>query len=400
MPMTVEEDIDIAGQFAKEAYWDLQVVRKLLEDLKLDTCESDEQVFYIGRRVLYMLQQASEKVAKAYLFIYLKPWIEEMISIVGEVDRNKYYKIFQMQERFRNLGLKLKPKQVGHKLHKAFLSIICDFYEIFYDRKRDTLEYIQFFTNKLSQLISENLFKSLKEGGESSSSISAGENAEIYIKNVLMSVLTNDLINVVKEFKLPGHAYRTLKQVCKRGKNGSSFPSCIDEKALESLKTRKEEYKKLVAIIEDQVTKEKERIHEYIKPYIKPLTDEITITKIVRDMSEDHVREEVERLTESYLELLSPYLRNLIIGLYFYTYLLAYLFAVYPCLSLYEDVGRYPDVVDMRENRGRICQDIEKLKIIEDEVELIVNVVKGAIEAYGHLSEDAVFLLESTLRNK
>jgi|GEM_PF-3931606 hypothetical protein len=52
MSANAQARIRIARNFAKEAYWDLQVAKRLMENLKLDTCSNNDEVFYIGRRVL------------------------------------------------------------------------------------------------------------------------------------------------------------------------------------------------------------------------------------------------------------------------------------------------------------------------------------------------------------
>jgi len=45
------------------------------ERFKLDECGGDEDTFYLGRRALYMLQQAVEKATKEYL-----PFFEEVLE--------------------------------------------------------------------------------------------------------------------------------------------------------------------------------------------------------------------------------------------------------------------------------------------------------------------------------
>jgi hypothetical protein len=64
------------SRFAEEAYWDLRIAEKLLAGLDLGTCDHDDEVFYTGRRVLYLLQQASEKATKAYLVAYFRIWLD------------------------------------------------------------------------------------------------------------------------------------------------------------------------------------------------------------------------------------------------------------------------------------------------------------------------------------
>jgi len=54
------------GEFAEEARYDLVVAEMLLghERFKPDKCRDSEDAFYLGRRALYMLQQAVEKATR------------------------------------------------------------------------------------------------------------------------------------------------------------------------------------------------------------------------------------------------------------------------------------------------------------------------------------------------
>jgi hypothetical protein len=84
---------------------------------------NNDKVFYTGRRILYLLQQASEKAAKAYLFAYIKSWIELLVISVGRVDKSKYSIISRIHEKLNSLNNRLEPKRIGHKSHKALIII-------------------------------------------------------------------------------------------------------------------------------------------------------------------------------------------------------------------------------------------------------------------------------------
>jgi len=85
------------------------------------------------------------------------------------------------------------------------------------------------------------------------------------------------------------------------------------------------------------------------------------------------------KLIESNVETYYKNLLNIyftIIG--FSDYLFVYLFTVYPCLAKYEEIGRYPESIT--KNRELICQEFEKLKLIEEEVEFLLNTIKAGVE--------------------
>jgi hypothetical protein len=93
--------VDFANKFIKEAEIDLIVAEKLLSDLDLSKCESDEIVLGIGRRALYSLQQASEKAIKASILIYFKP----------NITARQLEKLFD-------------PEKIGHLPALAFICLI------------------------------------------------------------------------------------------------------------------------------------------------------------------------------------------------------------------------------------------------------------------------------------
>lgn len=105
--------------------------------------------------------------------------------------------------------------------------------------------------------------------------------------------------------------------------------------------------------------------------------------KEVMERAKDHLNPEgLSVLASSILENVVLYIKAVVPGYIFSIYLLAYLFTVYQCLTLYESAGRYPEVVDVGKSRDKICQDIEKLKLIEEEVELIVGKVRDIVKTF------------------
>jgi len=50
-----QDEIETATTYSEEAYWDLVATRKMLQFLRFESCNRDEEVSYLGKRVLYLL---------------------------------------------------------------------------------------------------------------------------------------------------------------------------------------------------------------------------------------------------------------------------------------------------------------------------------------------------------
>jgi hypothetical protein len=377
--MSVKEPdiVSIAKDFAEEAYWDLQVAKKLLKKLKLSICKNSDEVFYIGRRILYLLQQASEKAAKAYLFAYIKSWIGILVTTVdkgiSKGDKNKYTEIISIHEELKSIYNKLEPKNIGHKPHEAFLDAVCDIYVVFYKNKNSIIEYMRYFFDKSLQNLTDKLFNFIKKYVKKSneSSLQIPESTKMVINNIINiynNVIVNPIISYLEKLDLETHTRKSIEYICKEREIGEQSPPCINEEMLESLKLTKETYDRMLLTIEKQV-------YEYFKKS-NIETQIMEMVKIFGNVNEDYV----SKIIESQLELYQKYIINAFSSVYFSYYLFTYLAKVYPCLLKYETAGRYPE--DITVSRDKICQDIEKLKFIKEEIEFLVNTIKDSIEQY------------------
>ena len=380
MSVNTQDIIRIAKDFAKEAYWDLQVAKILFENLKLDTCMNNDKVFYIGRRILYLLQQASEKAVKGYLFAYLRSWIEPMVTTVnkeiGKEDRNKYTEIFTIHEKLNTLNDRLRPKEIGHKPQEVFLNIICDIYEVFHKNKNSAIKYIWYFINKSLQNVTEGISRIIKEYFKKSNKNSLSMLEEIkMITNITINAIADALLNAIKDYleklELAEHTRESIERICKEKKIDKPSLPCINEEVLESLKPLKENYYKIRLEIEKQVSKE--QVYEHIKKS-NIVTQIIELIKAFGIINEDYMM----KIIELHAVTLQKYIINIFSSISFSDYLFAYLSKVYPCLEKYEDIGRYPE--DITNSKDKICQDIEKLKHILEEVEFLVNTIKAGVE--------------------
>ena len=123
MTSYVKYMLNFANEFIKEAEIDLIVAEKLLSDLDLSKCESDEIVLGIGRRALYSLQQASEKAIKASILIYFKQLLHITVSTGEKRGPSTSYCEIPV-ERLKRLEKLFDPKKIGHLPALAFICLI------------------------------------------------------------------------------------------------------------------------------------------------------------------------------------------------------------------------------------------------------------------------------------
>jgi len=81
-------DIELAGAFLREALCDLGVLDVLVKAVKPGSGDPVEQglavdeLFCVGRRALFMLQQAAEEPAGVFILVYPKPILGAMRGMV------------------------------------------------------------------------------------------------------------------------------------------------------------------------------------------------------------------------------------------------------------------------------------------------------------------------------
>lgn len=332
---------DIASRFAEEAYWDLRIAEKLLAGLDLGTCNHNDEVFYTGRRVLYLLQQASEKAAKAHLITYFRMWLEQIEPVI-----NKDSRLRKILVRLNN---RLEPRQIGHASHRAIFDLFCGLYELFYKEKSS------------GYLFSEMLSRYL----------------QVYTKDEIAEWI----VELLRKPELPEDLQRSIEQLCEGKGVGGKSPPCLTEEVLGELRSLREDFERMV---EEALVKgpTEEQLAEYAKHLLKKFAEALESA----GGAKTGTKECLERMATSDVETLVQHAKEFGLGSLYSYYLLAYFFIVYPCLVTYETAGRYPDEeVDVYKDRGRICQDIEKLNLLIEEARLLVDKVKRFVEELKYL---------------
>jgi hypothetical protein len=330
--------IDVASRFAEEAYWDLHIAERLLAGLDLVTCNQNDEVFYTGRRVLYLLQQASEKAAKAHLIAYFRIWLAQ-IKLAIKGDRRLLKILTELEER-------LEPKQIRHEPHRAISDLLCRLYELFYKNKSSMLRYVK--------SISRGLLPYFR--------------AYVRDENEVAELMLGPL----RKLELPKCAQGIIEQLCE----GKEADKKSLTEALRELRSLREDFERRVeeALARGPTEKRPAEYAELVLNEIKRALESLGEAKA-------DTKECLERLAASDAETLVHHAREVGLGSLYSYYLLARLLRVYPYLAIYETIGRYPEY----KNRGSVCQDIGKLDLIIEEVRLLVSKVKHFAEEFKSL---------------
>jgi len=333
-------------------------------------------------RVLYLLQQASEKAVKAYLLGYFKPLLEMLtLSHDIKIDRSKHFEVHRISELLRSILDSIKVEKMGHEPFMTIANIVCMLYELFYKRKRELGKYVEFYIMLVMQ---------------SSVDWKSKDYAEM-IEGVARSILVQRYVNAITSLELSPEIRSGLDQFCsglrdikKKELLESVEPPCITEDSAHLLANAKKGYEKLIFEIKSYTTAEQlyisfSSILKEVFKVIERQTGASEKEKMSRidELIETHVKPLVEEIT--------PCFQNFVRYLGFISYIIVYVLSVDPCLALYERLGRYPgrfpeslETLDASIQEA-ICKDIQSLESLIREVEYVVNEVRKSVEALQEL---------------
>jgi hypothetical protein len=386
-----QDEIETAAMYSEEAYWDLIVAKKMLQFLKFESCDKDEEVFYLGRRVLYSLQQASEKAIKAYLIAYFKPFIKAlMLPKNARVDRSKQPQIFIVYKLIRDITDLITIKNLGHEPGITVSKVMCNLYELIYRNKYALNDYIKFYTITILQSILKN------------SGIELNKNQEL-VKEIAEIIITSAPIrqhmNLIMTFKLSAEEEKRHEKICSELKDSDR------QKLLKSIT--------IPCIVKDTL-----RFLENVQKYFEERTvneakNQITLQKILDDTSS--LLEEIiemaieidERLKADIIKTIRDMISNklgargkisvlqqLAIHLSFVQYVIMHALTVDRCLALYERLGRYPgripesNEIISKEVREAICRDIQMIPKLVESIEYLVLRVREAMKTLQEIKSD------------
>jgi len=338
------------GEFVKEARYDLEIAEMMLryERFKPEMCGGDEDTFYLGRRVLYMLQQALEKAAKAYYSAFFRVVVDNLANLArfcGRVNPRAR----DVEARLRNLSNRLEPLRVSHAPHRTLVEIM----KAFVDPKNG--EVLASCAEVASGFLLRGFEKLKTRYPQIKREMEEIETWVIeYARNAIASLKWSNPV----EFKSPG--------------NIPMVPPCIDCSILNSLREWR------VAKLKEIIDRSEEKLREEVKR-LRAIAPALTkVLASIGGMNES----EAESLVNSYLGKASV-LRYIL----FTNYLAPFIIYVYPCLHWYEEGGRYPDSrvhehVLVREKRREICRDLENIEQLIEEIKYIVEEVEKSVGEY------------------
>ena len=355
----VDKDIkELALAFVKEAKYDLELAKIVLKHVDATYKESSEEILYINRRVLYLLQQASEKILKAYIMTFFVVWARFIVNVVGELDRNKFPRIYRFHEAFKQIA-KLTPQQVKHSVQRGFFNIVKNLYDLVCIHRGETEQYLRLFLDRLDRLI-----EMLKSRVFAIPYLTDKEkNNIVEVLRLLMKHMKKDILTQFSSIKCNVQVELNEKALSKPLQPpclAQTLKMYLDSKNHIDNTSRRLE-PTLIEIVESAVSK-----------YISPI---VGILNQFMKVDVEHIDVSINRVIKA---LTNPRI---------YLYPVAFL-PLYMCLHWYESGGRYPDKV-AEIGHDKVRKDVAFVKNVADAVDELVNLLGNAINTlYGNtLSE-------------
>ena len=335
-------NIELAEAFLREAKCDLETADMLIATMKPRLEESmkhnkvDDEIFCIGRRTLFMLQQATEKLAKAFLIAYVA-------------------------------GSRLSPRDIGHATHRKIIELLGDSI-----REKD----------RIISLLNE-LINTIEEGFNKLGEAYPDRKHEIVaFKDTLINNVFRPLLD---DFS------RILNQLKVKEYNRRQRLPCLKE-----LEARGSPLSKLEEYLPGGVRRFNEA-REKLKPYQDLLRFFLENPK-VRGKDKEKI-ELVQRILFSeegehvYRALVSlGYVPTFIITFSCISWYIDG--GRYP--EVYEDGGRKMKLVS--EMRDAVWSDIKNIEGFKRELELLARVVEEGLKYAPLLTKNITLLLRDPLR--
>jgi hypothetical protein len=332
-----EDVVTLAIELTREARYDLRVARILFEYINRERYDEGD-LYYFGRRILYFLQQASEKALKACILIFFVYWSKIVTNVVGEIDRNKFpniYKIYKIA--------KLTPRGIGHEVHKRYLNIMRDLYHLACTHRRETEQYLRLFLEGFDKHIKLSISKNSYFTDEE--------------KKIIISTLER-LMKALREGILSSFATIKCDKLQIEHVSSESLPPSYIGQTLEAfLKLESNIDEQFKPIESNLMEAMRGKIDEY-RPFIVEIIPGVNVQSI-------------ERLIEKKLDYVVANLKVWLL------YPVAFL-PLYMCLYWYESGGRYPDKV-AKVGIDSVLKDIDHLKNVVKTVSDIVITLSDAI---------------------
>lgn len=382
--------LKLAEAFLEEAKCDLKVVDILIKATNpglwkyAEQSLTEDEIFCVGRRTLFLLQQATEKLAKAFISAYPRPLLEymgrivkkysgidlpklkfarELLGISGEEEgdiqeKEKGHK-YKQKKTEQPLLDQLEPKRMGHKPYEVIVELLRKYI--------NTLTtYREPIVNSFNQLSKdfEKLFNTLGEHyPEEKDRIKELE--EVFLKLYKPLVKQFEVLNFTDKYLSAEHA----------GRRDKKEPPCLD--ILEKLKLFRSE----VEWLSQESAKKFQEAREKLMPYRELLFSLVKKTKM---------KDEDKKLTEYFLHVLYEEEGERALYSFFASsvYLSAFVVELLPCLVFYVSGGRYPSFsrdsgkeVLVNELRNEIMSDIKRITELREELDFLLREMEKAVKS-------------------
>jgi chorismate mutase len=393
-----QDEIKTAATYSEEAYWDLIAAKKMLQFLRFESCDKDEEVFYLGRRALYLLQQASEKAIKAHLITYFKPFIEALMLPENAIDENTPEQILMIHKLIEDTANLITAKNLGHEPGITISKAMCNLYELRY-------KYVHTLNDYIRSRITTILQSALKNKAERNKD---QDLVKEIVEAIIVSPLVRQYMNSIMIPEISAEEKHKLEKKCSEIRKASKqelFKSiaipCIDKDMLRLLENIQKYFEERIVNeaknqstlqeIQDKVSSLLEEIIAIIN-FKETLVDEELKANIIRTIMNMINNELGARGKISILQQLS-------IHPSFVQYIIVYALTVDQCLALYERLGRYPgrtpesnEIID-KEIREAICRDIQTILKLVESIEYLVLKVRESMKTLQELKSDYLILL-------
>jgi hypothetical protein len=387
--LTSANYLKLAEAFLEEAKCDLKVVDILIKAMNSGSSKcverglTEDEIFCVGRRALFLLQQATEKLAKAFILAYPEPLLRDIRKIVKKYSRIDLPKLkfarelleisgeeeddiqekekrheYKQKKTEQSLLDQLKPKRMGHKPYEAIVELLRKYI--------NTLTtYRESIVNSFNQLskVFEKLFNTLSEECPEEDRIRG-------FKDVFLNELYKPLLKQFEVLYLTDK-YLSAEHVRWRDKRE---PPCLD--TLEKLKSFRNEVERL----SQESMKKFQEAREKLIPYRELLFSLVKKSKM---------KDEDKKLVEHFLRVMYGEEGEKALYSFFASsvYLSAFIAELLPCLVFYVSGGRYPSFsrdsgkeVLVNELRNEIMSDIKRITELKEELDFLLREMEKAVE--------------------
>jgi len=349
--------VELAEAFLREAKCDLEVADILIKAVDSRPGElTEDELFCIGRRILFMLQQATEKLAKAFILAYPKPLLENMRKIVKRYS-GVDLPVLKFSKELLEESDELEPESMGHKPHEAIVNILRKYLDNLTTYREPIIDSYE----QLSKVF-EKFFNTLSD------TFQEEKDRIEELKKVFLNELYRPL---AKQFEVLYNEYISAEKVGWREKNE---PPCLD--TLEEFRQFRSEVERV----------SRESLEKFLEARKKLTPYQDLLSSLIRKAE---LKNEDKKLIEYFLRVLYGEEGEKTLSGFFApsVYLSAFIVEFLPCLAFYVSGGRYPRFkrrngkkMLVNEIENEIWNDIKRIKELKEELDFLLREIEKAMK--------------------